>query len=73
MVAEAFSYLRIASDTQKIFLKYFDDGMTPSTARTYHEMFLESQYEYNDFFVHLSNAQINPTEQQVNHLYNKWR
>ncbi|KAJ8982358.1 hypothetical protein NQ317_013109 [Molorchus minor] len=51
MVAEIFSYLRMASDTQNIFLKYFDNGMTPSTAKTYHEMFLEAEYEGNDLFV----------------------
>lgn len=73
MVAEAFSYLRMTSDNQNMFLKYFNDGMTPSTSRTYHEMFLEAQYEGNDSFVHLSNAQINPTERQVNNLYTKWR
>ncbi|XP_050294326.1 uncharacterized protein LOC126734669 [Anthonomus grandis grandis] len=73
MVAEAFSYLRMTLDTQNTFLKYFDDGMTPSVARAYHEMFIESQYEGPDLYVHLSNAQVIPTERQVNYLYEKWR
>lgn len=60
-------------ETQEIFFKYFDDGMTPSTAREFHEIKLENETDENEIPVVLANAQINPTGRQIKHLYCKWR
>ncbi|KAJ8915308.1 hypothetical protein NQ315_014816 [Exocentrus adspersus] len=56
-VAEAFSYLRVTNETKELFWKYFDEGMTPSCAKSYHELILE-QNDENVIKV-LSNTQDN--------------
>lgn len=65
----------MSPDVRETFLRYFSEGMTNATARNYHEMMLETRYEAESSklpFV-LANAQLNPTERQVKHLYEKWR
>jgi hypothetical protein len=72
--AEAFSYLRMTKDTEEIFLAYFEDGMTPSAAKDFHEIcLLEQNAESGDIMQVLSNAQVNPTSTQIYGLYNKHR
>lgn len=71
-VAQAYSYLRMNNNTVETFNSYFKLGMTPSASKAYHEIkILES--EENNILSLLANAQINPTQRQVNHLYDKWR
>lgn len=74
-VAEAFSYLRMSPEVRETFLRYFSEGMTNATARNYHEMLLENCHETDKtkLSLVLANAQQNPTERQVKHLYESWR
>lgn len=73
-VAQAFSYLRIDKHTEATFIKYFQDGMTPSAARIFHEICLiEAEPDEKNIPFLLADAQKNPRERQIKHLYNKWR
>lgn len=50
--------------------------MTPSAAKSYHEVQLTAtieDYDEMEFIKHLANAQINPTERQVHYMYENWR
>ncbi|KAJ8970404.1 hypothetical protein NQ317_017186 [Molorchus minor] len=74
-VAQAFSYLRVTNETKQLFWAYFNEGLTPSCAKTYHEMTLEQDNmgENKNLIETLSNPQINPTDRQIYNLHSKWR
>ncbi|XP_050301584.1 uncharacterized protein LOC126739808 [Anthonomus grandis grandis] len=73
-IAESFSYLRMDKRTEETFLKYFEDGMTPSAARIFHEISLiESIEDTKQLPILLADAQKNPRERQIKYLYDKWR
>ncbi|XP_050299938.1 uncharacterized protein LOC126738583 [Anthonomus grandis grandis] len=69
--------LRIAPKIRETFFKYFDEGMSSASARNYHELLLENSQEVEDsklaMALVLANAQSNPTERQIRHLYDIWR
>lgn len=72
-VAEAFSYLRMTNETKQLFWTYFNEGMTPSCAKSYHELSLEQNENDVDFIKVISNTQINPNDRQVYILHDEWR
>lgn len=76
-VAEAYSYLRIAPNIRETFFQYFNEGMTSASARNYHELLIENSQEFEEpklaMALVLANAQSNPTERQVRHLFDIWR
>ncbi|XP_031327708.1 uncharacterized protein LOC116158967 [Photinus pyralis] len=47
--------------------------MTPAVAKNFHEISLENGNEESEIAKILANAQVNPTERQIKHLYSKWR
>lgn len=60
--------------TEEIFLKYFEDGMTASASRIFHEISLiESIEDTKQLPILLADAQKNPRERQIKYLYDKWR
>lgn len=69
-VAEPYSYLRLTENVQNKFSEYFYDGIGPSAAKAFHEMFLK---ETDKFEEALANAKVNPTVPQIKNLYNKLR
>jgi len=69
-VAEAYSYLRMTKKVETKFIGYFEEGMGPAAAKTFHEVLL---LEIPNFQEALANAKLNPTDRQIKHLYNKWR
>lgn len=71
-VAQALSLLRCSDDTVKKFESYFEGGMTAAAAKSYHEMAIIEESEENAYIT-LSNAQKNPLDRQVTHLYEQWR
>lgn len=71
-VAEAFSYLRCEPNIELDFQTYFESGMTPSAAKTYHEMKLMEKYGANSF-TYLANGHLNPIDNHVYYLFQKWR
>lgn len=74
-VAEALSLLKCSQETEDIFKKYFDSGMTPCAAKNYNELNILDSFEGTGVngLEMLSNSQINPSENHVYYLYNKWR
>lgn len=71
-VAQALSLLRCSEDTRKQFESYFEGGMTAAAAKLYHEIAIIEGCEKNAYIT-LSNAQKNPCDRQVIHLYEQWR
>ncbi|XP_029347796.1 protein ALP1-like [Acyrthosiphon pisum] len=74
--AEAYSYLRVSEEVRENFITYFNGGMTPAAAKTYHEVQLTSSIDDADnmeCIQQLANAQINPTDRQIYQLYETWR
>lgn len=71
-VAQALSLLRCSEDTIKKFESYFEGGMTAAAAKLYHEIAIIEECEKNTYIT-LSNAQKNPCDHQVTHLYEQWR
>jgi len=50
--------------------------MTPSAAKSYHEVQLTAsneEYDEMEFIKLLANAQVNPTERQMQYMYENWR
>lgn len=72
-VAQAFRLLRCSDHTKQQFLSYFKSGMTPASAKTYHEMHLTESSPIAHIAATLANSQINPTNRQIYHLYESWR
>lgn len=74
-VGEALNLLKCSQETEIAFKKYFNDGMTPSAAKNYNELNIMDKYA--DTTVNgiemLANSQINPSENHVYYMYNKWR
>lgn len=62
----------MSRDTKNAYIDYFNDVMTPSTARSFHEMKIMSLHD-KDVVVHLADSQINPREREIIYLYNEWR
>lgn len=57
--------MRVSSEIHDHFISYFNNGMTTSVAKSYHEVQLTAtieDYDEMEFIKHLANAQINPTE-----------
>lgn len=71
-VAQAYNLLRCSTDVNMQFESYFESGMSPAAAKTFHEMEL-AQTDDTSLEECLANAQKNPTEAQVNYMYKKWR
>ncbi|KAJ2952467.1 hypothetical protein O0L34_g6778 [Tuta absoluta] len=71
-VAQALSLLRCSEDTVKRFESYFESGMTAAVAKLYNEMAIIEECEANAY-ISLSNAQKNPCDRQVTHMYEQWR
>ncbi|KAK4875289.1 hypothetical protein RN001_011711 [Aquatica leii] len=72
-MAEAYSYLRISSSTKDQFLKYFSEGLNPSEAKRYHTSTLMATASGDKICETLANAQVNPMERSIYHLYEQWR
>lgn len=71
-VASAYSLLRCDHETKKTFTQYFEQGMTPSVAKQYHELNM-IELEGTESVINLANAQINPTMRQIRYIYDLWR
>uniref|UniRef100_A0A2S2NK50 Uncharacterized protein n=1 Tax=Schizaphis graminum TaxID=13262 RepID=A0A2S2NK50_SCHGA len=74
--AEAYSFLKVSNGIHDNFVSYFNNGMTPSAAKSYHEVQLTAsneEYDEMEFIKLLANAQINPTERQVQYMYENLR
>jgi len=74
--AEAYSFLRVNNEVQNELTNYFNSSMTPSAAKTYHEIkltALDDFYDKMEYIKVLANAQINPTERQVYKTFDTWR
>jgi len=74
--AEAYKFLRVSNEVQNDFTNYFNSGMTPAAAKTYHEIKLTTLDDLDDemeYIKVLANAQLNPTERQVYQMFDKWR
>lgn len=71
-VAQALGLLRCSEETKNIFTSYFKSGMTPAAAKTYHELNIVENNDIDAYTI-LANAQLNPTDRQVLHLYEQWR
>ena len=63
----------MSQHTKEIFIQYFDEGMSPASAKNYHELMLENENHGSNIFEVLANAQLNPTDRQIYHLYDQWR
>lgn len=75
-VGEAFSYLRVSHFTKDKFFEYFNMGMTPASARTFHELNLVNDEDLSTNFSSiklLANSQLNPRSRQVYTLHDEWR
>lgn len=72
-VAEAYSFLRISKETEETFIKYFQDGLSPSEAKSLHKSSLLATTSVNDIFKILADAHINPTDRSIYYLFDKWR
>lgn len=66
---ESFNLLKCSPDTDNIFYKYFANGHTTATAKSYHKLTLLSSFGASS--EHLSNAEINPTLQHAKYLFSK--
>ncbi|XP_022831379.1 uncharacterized protein LOC111359916 [Spodoptera litura] len=64
---ESYNFLKCSADTDKLFLKYFAEGHTVATAKSYHELMLLSNYGAGD----ISNAEINPSLRHISYVYHK--
>ncbi|KAH9640379.1 hypothetical protein HF086_003065 [Spodoptera exigua] len=64
---ESYKYLKCSTDTDKLFLKYFADGHTVATAKSYHELMLQSNNGGSD----ISNVERNPSLRHISYLYQK--
>lgn len=71
-VAEAYSYLRSDNETDDCFRQYFEAGMSPASAQTFHEMKLLEQHG-KESAAYLANAQLNSSENHIYYLYKTWR
>lgn len=68
--AETIRFLQASSETQDLFFEYFNDRMTISEAKRYHE----SLYDFeSDRELLLANGSKNPTYSTVQNWYHKWR
>lgn len=59
--AEAYSFLRVSNEVQNDFTNYFNSGITPSAAKTYHEIKLTTIDDLDDqmeYIKVLANAQF---------------
>lgn len=73
-VAEAYSFLRINYGVKTAFIQYFNQGLTPAAAKTYHETCLLATIpEEDDALKVLADGHKNPIERSIYHLYNVWR
>lgn len=72
-VAEAYSFLRMNKDTTETFIKYFQDGLSPSEAKSFHRSSLLATTPVEDIFKILADAHINPTNRSIYYLIDKWR
>ncbi|KAF0747196.1 protein ALP1-like [Aphis craccivora] len=75
-VGEAYSYLRVSQSTKDKFYEYFNMGMTPACARTYHQLNLVNDEDLSKNFSSiklLANSHINPRSRQIYTLHDEWR
>lgn len=72
-IADSFSLLKCEPKLNADFVEYFENGMTPATARLFHETNLMENNSIHDISEVLSNAQVNPTARHVQYIYDKWR
>ena len=61
--------LKVSDTTKKEFISYFEMGMGPSHAKSYHQEVLESQPDFNPG-VTLADSSVNPKDHVVHSLYN---
>lgn len=62
------------NESKQIFLNYFEEGMTPSSAKNYHEMKLLTEANDDKILMEtLADSQINPKDTEINYLYKEWR
>ena len=74
-VAEALNLLKCSQETEETFKSYFDSGMTPCAAINYNELNILDSFQNTavNGIEMLSNSQINPSENHVYYMFNKWR
>ena len=76
-MSEAYSYLRISEETEAKFEEYFASGMTPSSAKAFHELQIMMDASGDDdsdaLATLLADAQTNPLLSHVSYSYNIWR
>ncbi|CAH0595054.1 unnamed protein product [Chrysodeixis includens] len=73
LVRESLDLLKCSMDTDEMFRKYFADGHTVTTAKSYHELTLLSKYGASDD-EYLSNVEdVNPSLQHVTYLHRKMK
>lgn len=68
--------MKVSNGIHDNFISYFNNGMNPSAAKSYHEVQLTAsneEYDEMEFIKLLANAQVNPTERQVQYMYEHWR
>ncbi|KAL3189140.1 hypothetical protein MRX96_003275 [Rhipicephalus microplus] len=68
--ADALRLLCGTRSTRQTFLRYFNEGMTPSEARRLHESNLSME---DDGPAKLANAPLNPPQRTVYHWHSVWR
>ena len=51
------------------FYKYFSDGYKPAEAATFHKTKIIEEFGHES----LADASINPTENQITYMYQKWK
>lgn len=73
-VAEAYGLLRISEGTKQSYIEYFNMGMTPAAAHSFHELKIlgDNEEDFSRVKI-LANAQVNPRKRQIYTLFNNWR
>lgn len=62
----------MTDETKEYFINYFNDGMTPSAAKNFHELKLINQ-ESDDSKVTklLADSQVNPKEREIYRIFDE--
>ena len=63
----------MSAETRKTFLKYFEDGLSPSEAKSFHRSCLVAATPVDKICELLANAHVNPPDRTIYHLYETWR
>lgn len=69
--AQILSLMPVSSSIKEMFLSYFESGMSPAVAISYHMSQLEMHPDFSE--VDLADAAVNPLPTAVYYLHKQWR